>query len=277
MKLRTACTIAAVAGTACAEWRLAWTDEFDRDGRPDPARCTYEMGAVRNREAQWYTRDRPENARVEGGRLVIEARREAMGGKDWTSASLITRGRMHARFARFEIRARLPEGRGVWPALWTMGVHEPPLRWPRCGEIDIMEMVGFEPDVIHMTVHTEKYNHARKNQKGASCRLPGASREFHVYAVDVLPDAIRFHVDGVERFAYVKEAGAAVDAWPFDAPQYLLINLAIGGTWGGARGIDEAMSRARMEVDYARVYTHAAIRGSGLALPDAAGLKPGGN
>jgi len=257
---------------AGAGWRLAWCDEFDRDGRPDPAVWDYEEGKVRNREAQFYTRNRPENARVENGRLVIEARREPWKGSEWTSASLITLGRLHLRYGRIETRAKLPEGRGVWPALWTMGVHEPPLPWPRRGEIDIMEFVGFDPDVIHTTVHTGRYNHRLGTHKSAKFRLPGVSRDFHVYAVDVRPDHVRFEVDGVERFVFRREPAADIDAWPYDAPQYPLINLAIGGTWGGQKGIDEAMTRARFEVDYVRMFVDDDVPGSELS-GSAAGLK----
>ncbi len=255
---------------ARAEWTLAWADEFDRDGLPDPSRWTYEVGVVRNREAQYYTRARPENARVEGGRLVIEARREAWEGREWTSASLITLGRMHVRHGRILIRAKLPSGRGTWPALWTMGVHEPMLPWPRRGELDIMEMVGFDPDVIHTTVHTEAYNHRRGNHRSAKFRLPGASETFHDYAVNVRPDRVEFEVDGQIRFVYSKEPGAGIESWPFDAPQYLLMNIAIGGTWGGQKGIDEQMRSARMEVDFVRVYTDPAVPTSQVIRPAAA-------
>lgn len=264
--------VALVVGAACAaraEWRLAWADEFDRDGLPDPSRWTYEVGVVRNREAQYYTRARPENARVEGGRLVIEARREAWEGRDWTSASLITLGRMHVRHGRILIRAKLPSGRGTWPALWTMGVHEPMRPWPLRGEIDIMEMVGFDPDVIHTTVHTEAYNHRRGNQRSAKFRLPGASEKFHDYAVNVRPDRVEFEVDGQIRFVYPKEPGAGTESWPFDAPQYLLMNIAIGGTWGGHKGIDDQLRSARMEVDFVRVYTDPAVPTSQVILPAA--------
>lgn len=259
------------AGVAVAtEWKLSWSDEFDREGLPDPDRWTYEYGVVRNREAQFYTRARLENARVENGRLVIEARREPWEGRTWTSASLITLGRMHVRHGRIMIRAKLPSGRGTWPALWTMGVHEPMLPWPRRGEIDIMEMVGFDPDMIHMTIHTEAYNHRRGNQRSAKFRLSGASEQFHIYAVNVRPDRIEFEVDGVTRFVYAKEPGAGIDSWPFDAPQYLLMNIAIGGTWGGQKGIDEQLRSARMEVDFVRVYTDPTVPTSQVILPASA-------
>lgn len=252
---------------ARAEWRLAWADEFDVDGLPDPTRWDYEVGAIRNREAQYYTRARRENARVERGELIVEARRESWQGHTWTSASLITLRRMHVRYGRIEIRAQLPKGRGVWPALWTMGVHEPPLPWPRRGEIDIMEMVGFEPDVVHMSLHTGRFNHTKGNHKTSKFRLEGASDSFHVYAAEIWPERIVFEVDRQVRFQVPRPENADVDAWPFDAPQYLLINLAIGGNWGGARGIDESMTCAQLRVDYVRVYTNSAVAGSSVWTP----------
>ncbi|MCX7819125.1 MAG: glycoside hydrolase family 16 protein [Kiritimatiellae bacterium] len=259
--------VLAVTPLTQAEWRLAWADEFERDGLPDSARWTYEVGVIRNREAQYYTHARAENARVEGGRLVIEARREPWQGREWTSASLITLGRMHVRHGRIVIRAKLPSGRGTWPALWTMGVHDPMLPWPRRGEIDIMEMVGFEPDVIHTTIHTEKYNHRRGTHRSAKFTLPGASTAFHDYAVNVRPDRVEFEVDGEQRFVYTKEPGAGLEAWPFDAPQYLLMNIAIGGNWGGQRGIDPELKSARMEVEFVRVYTDPAVPTSEVIRP----------
>ena len=257
---------AGLTAAAAADWKLVWSDEFDRDGLPDPAKWDYEVGAVRNREAQTYTKARPENARIEQGHLVIEARKEPLGGKAYTSASVITRGRAHFRYCRIEIRAKLPKGRGVWPALWMLGASRGEQRWPRCGEIDIMEMVGFDPDVIHTTVHTERYNHAKGTHKSAKFRLPGGSDEFHVYAVDWHPDRMEFEVDGQKRFTFAKESDD-IAVWPFAQPQYLLMNLAIGGAWGGAKGIDETIFPQRMEVDYVRVYADPDVPDSGIVTP----------
>lgn len=251
------------------DWKLVWADEFNTEGAPDPARWDYEEGFLRNHEKQYYTRNDRRNARVENGRLVIEALKEhrtdlpRAGGRgraagrrtetDYTSASLVTRGKAEWTNAKIEVRAKLPTGRGVWPAIWTLGVNIDRVGWPRCGEIDIMENVGFDPDVIHANIHTEKYNHVRKTNKGAQMTLARPYDDFHVYAVAWDDSRMEFSVDGRKYFTYENEhTGKA--AWPFDDPQYLILNLAIGGDWGGRKGIDDAIFPQRMEVDYVRVY-----------------------
>ena len=128
---------------------------------------------------------------------------------------------------RIEVRAKLPRGRGVWPAIWMLGVDRERVGWPRCGEIDIMEYVGFEPDVIHANIHTGKYNHVRGTGKGSRLSVVAPFDDFH-----------------------------GADVWPFDQPHYLILNLAIGGAWGGQRGIDDAIFPQRFEIDYVRVYQH---------------------
>src|SRR5579883_2123378 len=180
------CLLLLAAATAGAsEWKLVWSDEFDHPGLPDQSKWTYETGYIRNHERQYYTRARPENARVEGGRLIIEARKERYpiparsaqaGGRsddarpadaaEYTSASLTTQGKAAWAHGRIEVRAQLPSGRGTWPAIWTLGTDIDQVGWPRCGEIDIMEFVGFDPGTIHANVHTAKYNHAKKTNKG---------------------------------------------------------------------------------------------------------------
>jgi len=263
------CFCAAVQG---AEWKLVWSDEFDRDGLPDPAKWTYEEGFVRNQEAQYYTRARAENARVERGVLVLEARKEQFpnpryepGATSWqrgrqfaeyTSASVTTEGRAAWRYGRIEVRAKLPTGRGTWPAIWMLGVNRREVGWPRCGEIDIMENVGFDPDIIHANIHTEAYNHVKKTGKGASIRIEKPYADFHVYALEWTPERLDFFVDDQKYFSYNNEkTGPAV--WPFDQPFYLILNVAIGGAWGGQKGIDDSIFPQRMEVDYVRVYERA--------------------
>lgn len=255
---------AAAAGSGSGpEWKLAWSDEFDRAGAPDPARWSYEQGYIRNRERQYYTVDRRENARVENGLLIIEARKEqyplprrARDGRteaDITSASLITKGKGEWTHARVEVRAKLPTGRGTWPAIWMLGRNIDQVGWPRCGEIDIMENVGFDPDRIHANIHTEAYNHVKKTGKGSSIVIERPHADFHVYAIEWLADRIDFFVDGVKYFSYAKESNDEA-VWPYDQPHYLILNLAIGGTWGGQKGLDESIFPQRMEVDYVRVY-----------------------
>jgi len=254
---------------AAGQWKLVWSDEFDQDGLPDPARWTYEEGFVRNQEAQYYTRAREENARVRKGVLIIEARKERFpnaryepGSPAWqrnrqfaeyTSASLTTEGKASWRYARIEVRAKLPTGRGTWPAIWMLGVNRREVGWPRCGEIDIMENVGFDPDTIHANIHTEAYNHVRRTNKGNRIRLDKPYADFHVYALDWGPQRMEFFVDGQSYFTFENENSGPA-AWPFDQPFYLILNLAIGGGWGGQKGIDDSIFPQRMEVDYVRVY-----------------------
>ena len=234
-----------------AHGELVWNDEFDGNGLPDASRWNYEVGIIRNKEQQYYTQRRSENARVENGLLVIEARREPYEGAQYTSASLTSVGRW--TYGRIEVRAKLPKGRGTWPAIWTLGTNIREVGWPACGEIDIMEHVGFDPGRIHANVHTHAYNHVKATNKGNSISVPGADDEFHVYDVVWTPQQISMSVDGRQYFTFDKES-ADTAVWPFDLPQYLIVNLAIGGAWGGQKGIDDTAFPARFLVDYVRVY-----------------------
>jgi beta-glucanase (GH16 family) len=258
--------------TFASEWKLVWSDEFDQPGLPDSKRWTNEVGFIRNREAQYYVAGRMENARVEDGKLVIEARKEKFPNPqyradaprrgpemaEYTSASLTTEG-LHAwKYGRVEVRAKLPQGRGIWPAIWMLGTNRRAVGWPACGEIDIMEYVGFEPDTIHANVHTRKYNHVQKTGKGDRIQVEKPFDTFHVYAIDWHEDRIDFFVNNKRYFTFQKEPEAGPEAWPFDQPFYLILNLAIGGAWGGQKGIDESIFPQRFEIDYVRVYHKAA-------------------
>jgi len=237
--------------------RLVWRDEFDRPGLPDTTKWRYEVGGNGwgNNELQYYTARRPENARVEGGHLLIEARRESWQGKPYTSARLTTRQTQAWTYGRIEARAKLPAGLGTWPAIWMLGQNIGTMGWPRCGELDIMEHVGYDPGVIHGTTHTQAYNHVKHTEKTGTDTIPDATTAFHLYAIDWTPDQIDFYVDGHRYFSARKsELGTSEAEWPFDQPFYLLLNLAVGGNWGGAKGVDETIWPRRMEVDYVRVY-----------------------
>jgi beta-glucanase (GH16 family) len=252
--------------TACAnpEWELVWFDEFDYSGLPNPQKWDYDVGGHGwgNQEAQYYTRARLENARVENGQLVIEARREAepYQGHTFTSARLVTRGKASWTYARVEVRAQLPSGRGTWPAIWMLPDRQTygSAYWPDNGEIDIMEHVGFDPDVVHGTVHTKAYNHMLGTQRGGNIRVPTARTEFHVYAIEWTPEEIRWFVDDSLYYRFPNERLSNRNAdwrqWPFDQPFHLILNIAVGGTWGGMQGIDSTAFPARMLVDYVRVY-----------------------
>ncbi len=267
-----ACLCFSVACPAFAgKWKLVWSDEFNHPGAPNPAKWNYETGFVRNHEAQYYTRASAANARVENGMLIIEARKErfknpaynpaAKGTRDWhhsrefaayTSASLTTKRLESWKYGRIEVRAKLPSGRGVWPAIWMVGANAPLVGWPACGEIDIMEMVGFQPDMVYAHVHMP-YDIKHRIDCGSGIKVPAASDSFHVYAVEWGHDQMSFLVDGKKYYTY-RNPGTGAEAWPFDQPEYLILNLAIGGSWGGAKGIDDKIFPQRFCIDYVRVY-----------------------
>lgn len=237
-----------------APWELVWSDEFDQPGPPDPAKWGYEEGLVRNREAQYYTKARPENARIENGHLLIQAVKEEFKNAHYTSASLHTWEKASWTYGRIEVRAKLPQGRGVWPAIWTLGTNRRQAGWPACGEIDIMEFVGFEPNIVHVNVHTRDLNHTKGNNKGDRLEVsPPPFEQFHVYAVEWFEDHMDFFYDDNKFFTFQKEPGG-VGTWPFDQPQYLILNLAIGGAWGGREGIDDSIFPVTYAIDYVRVY-----------------------
>ncbi|MDP3801402.1 glycoside hydrolase family 16 protein [Brevundimonas sp.] len=242
--------------------RLVWADEFEADGPPDPARWTFDTHANPtgwyNNEAQYYSAARPENARIENGLLILEARRETLdparfpdhGGQNYTSARMVSRGAGWT-YGVFEVRARIPCGRGTWPAIWMLPVALE--SWPGDGEIDIMEHVGHRPGVVHGTVHTGAYNHVAKTQRGAEIAVPDACDAFHRYQVRWTPEAVVFALDDVDYHRFDNEH-TGKPAWPFDQPFQLILNIAVGGDWGGAEGIDDAVFPQRMEVDWVRVW-----------------------
>ena len=234
-------------------WKLVWRDEFNRNGLPDPKRWTYEKGFVRNKEAQFYTEGRLENARVENGKLIIEARQDDFEGHPISSACLVTKGRASWTYGRIEVRAKLPKGRGVWPAIWTLGDDDAAVGWPGCGEIDIMENVGFDPDVVLATIHSTGPDGTGHEALSGKATIPNLAAAFHVFALEWTPDRIEWKSDDKTVHVYTKADPKGVK-WVFDKPQYLLLNLAIGGSWGGQQGVDPALFPARYEIDYVRIY-----------------------
>ena len=236
-------------------YELVWAEEFDADGKPDPARWRYDTGGSGwgNHELQYYTPG--DNAEVSGGILTIEARKERKGGRDYTSCRMVTRNAGDWLYCKVEARAKLPAGVGTWPAVWMLPTDWAYGAWPASGEIDIMEHVGYNPNVIVQSIHVSRYHGGQA--KNRSLRVPGVCEDFHLYGVEWLPDRIIFSVDGKTVWVYRPldfTQAPDRDVWPFDRRMHLLVNLAFGGDWGGARGIDEGCLPARLEVDYIRVY-----------------------
>lgn len=251
-----------VQNTAGEEWALVWSDEFDGEGPPDPRHWASDLGdwGWGNRELQYYTEGRVQNARREDGCLIIEARRtdsqKGDMGRAWTSARLTTRGRISFLYGRIDIRAKVPAMDGAWAAGWLLGdAYRDEKSWPYCGEIDVLEAVGREIDELtgdgraHGSCHTRAYYFKQGNHISAT-RQVEAMNDFHVYSLDWRPDRITMSIDGEPYYVYDKTDGPL--EWPFDRPQNLILNLAIGGGMGGA--VDPDGERARFVIDYVRVY-----------------------
>lgn len=256
-------------GTAEVEgWTLVWADEFEGSGLPDESNWTIEDRAPGwvNAEQQRYSGPRAENLRVENGSLIIEARRDYYLDDEYSSARIHSRGKASFLYGRFEIRAKLPKGRGTWPALWMMpenifhyattcttetGWIDGCNAWPDSGEIDIMEHVGYEPNVVHFNTHTALWHGG--DSSGESVVLDDVFDTFHLYQAEWDPEKIVGLVDGVPYMTY-ENLGQGYETWPFDQAFHFIFNIAVGGTWGGAQGVDPDAFPTRMEIDYVRAY-----------------------
>jgi beta-glucanase (GH16 family) len=242
-------------GAVPAGYRLVWSDEFDLPGLPDATRWAYDTDRNRlgwwNNERQYYAAARFQNSVVDGGKLIITARREALsqlpdwGGQAYSSARLITRGKAAWTYGFFEIRAKMPCGTGTWPAIWMLGAGGV---WPDDGEIDILEHVGRTPGEFLGTVHTPITG---GSGNGSRTALPSACTAFNDYQLHWTADEIAIGVNGTVYHRY-RNPRTGRAAWPFDAPQYLLLNIAVGGTLGGA--VDDSIFPRTLEVEHVRVW-----------------------
>jgi beta-glucanase (GH16 family) len=250
-----AASLLLAGSVSAADWKLVWSDEFNYRGLPDTNKWSYEQGFVRNHESQYYTRDRSENARVEDGHLILECRKEPFtpanhAPVEYTSASLVTRQKADWQYGRIEIRAKIPQGRGVWPAIWTLGTNITQVGWPRCGEIDIMEFVGKAPDQIHGTIHYFKDGKHASNHRSVKVDRP--FDDFHTYAIEWTWERIDFFFDDQKYQSADISVADQPGGNPFHAPHYLILNFALGGSWGGP--IDDTMLPQQFVIDYVRVY-----------------------
>ncbi|MEA3082040.1 MAG: hypothetical protein QOD54_1708 [Sphingomonadales bacterium] len=245
-----------------ANAELVWRDEFNGPAL-DLRKWHYDTAFNKrgwfNAEKQYYSAGRPQNIRIANGRLVISALHETLdpasfpdwGGQQYTSARIVSTGPGWT-YGFYEVRAKLPCARGTWPAIWMLPTHM--TKWPDDGEIDIMEQVGAEPNLIYSTLHTGLFNHVLKTQRSAQLPVPTSCTAFHRYQLDWRPDSITIGVDGRGILRVLNDQPGGKAAWPYFVPFHMILNLAIGGNWAGAKGIDDAAMPQRMEVDYVRVW-----------------------
>ncbi len=244
-------------------YELVWSDEFDYEGKPDPTKWGYDTGAGGwgNHELQYYTKG--DNAEVKDGLLILTARKEKRGNAEYTSTRLVSKGKGDWLYGKIVVRAKLPKGLGTWPAIWMLSTDWKYGGWPKSGEIDIMEHVGYDQNNIHYSIHTESYYHSIGTQKTSTKRWSGVSEEFHDYAIEWLPDKIIFYTDDVVTYTYQPtkyKSTPTYKEWPFDKRFHLLLNIAVGGDWGGIKGVAEDIWPQTMEVDYVRVYQSPQIK-----------------
>lgn len=237
------------------EWQLVWSDDFDYSGLPDSTKWSYDVGGHGwgNNEEQYYTKADPENVNVENGALEITTRKEKMEDNLYTSARLVTKNKGDWKYGKIEVKAKLPKGRGFWPAIWMLPTDWEYGGWPNSGEIDIMEHVGYTPDSIYQTVHTKSFNHTLGTQVGNATYVEDVYNQFHTYSIIWDAGQIDFYIDGENHFTFLN-SGRGFDEWPFDKRFHLILNTAVGGNWGGQKGIDDSVFPATFVIDYVRVY-----------------------
>lgn len=235
---------------------LVFADEFDGDRQPDSTKWNYEIGYLRNGELQYYTPGN--NVECADGVLAIELRNDSALMENEicpvTSGSLTTLGLGSWKYGYFEVRAKLPASLGLWPSIRLLPAEQVYGDWPRSGEIEIMEHVGHTPDKIHFSAHSERFNFIRSTQRRFSASLPEAVGDFHIYALKWTPDELVWLFDGRPQFCVKRGEHEDWTTWPFDSEFYLVLNLAYGGNWGGAEGVDHSALPQRFEIDYVRIF-----------------------
>jgi beta-glucanase (GH16 family) len=256
------------AQATTSNWKLTWSEEFNYTGLPDSKKWDYERGFIRNNEKQYYTSKRKENAYVSNGVLTITAKKENFvnekykprseqwQNKDslasYTSAAIITANKVSWKYGKIEVRAKIPNGLGVWPAIWMLGDNVSKVGWPLCGEIDIMEFVGHDSSAIHGTVHYADPQTKKHLQNGSKVLVTEPYNDFHIYATEWDSKEIRFLFDGKVYHSFPVDKAGTDSSNPFHQPFYLLINFALGGSWGGK--LDDTVLPQKFVVDYVRVY-----------------------
>ncbi len=242
------------------KWVKVWSDEFNTPGLPDSTKWGYEIGLLRNQESQYYT-NRSENARIEDTVLIIEARKEAFAGSKYTAASIKSRYTGDWKYGRIEVRAKIPTGKGTWPAIWMMPTDDEYGGWPRSGEIDIMENIGIDPSAIYSTVHFEGTNGTGHQSSGSRVLSNKPFDRFITYTVEWTADKIVWYNDNQKVHTYNRNSSTDYRVWPFNQKFYMILNLAIGGSWAGTQGIDDNIFPTKFLIDYVRVYQWQAAPG----------------
>lgn len=237
------------------EWVLVWADEFNTPGLPDTSKWSNEVGYIRNNELQYYANRRIQNTHIDDTALIIEAIKDDYMGSYCSSASLISRYRGDWLYGRIEVRAKIPTGKGAWPAIWMMPSENKYGGWPYSGEIDIMENVGYEPDKIYSTLHYSGTDGSGHQQSGSHAVRTAPYDTFYTYSIEWTPDKIDWYIDDTKVYTYDRPLNADYRLWPFNERFYLILNLAVGGTWGGAQGVDASIFPLKYHIDFVRVYT----------------------
>lgn len=252
-KMKKLLLIVLIAANVChaqTKRKLVWQENF-KGKALDESVWNFELGdgcpnicGWGNNERQLYTK---ENHAISNGNLIIEARKQ---GEKYTSTRITTKGKKEFKYGRIECRAKLPTGQGIWPAFWMLGSNIPSVGWPKSGEIDILEYIGRDPHQVYTTLHTQDGHgdngHSKKTE------IANIEEGFHVFAVDWSKDKMDFFVDDKLVFTYNPEA-KNLDNWPFDQPFYIIVNMAIGGNFGGP-AVDDAIFPQQFTVDYIKVY-----------------------
>jgi beta-glucanase (GH16 family) len=230
--------------------QLVWEENFNGNSLNEEY-WSFELGdgcpdlcGWGNNELQLYTK---KNHQVQDGLLTITSKLE--NGK-YTSTRLTTKNKQEFQYGKMEMKAKLPIGKGLWPAFWMLGSNKDEVGWPLCGEIDILEYVGREPETIFTTLHTADSHGNSKNTK--KDKIPGIEEDFHVYGIDWTQDKIEFYIDDKLFYTFIPE-NKSVEVWPFDQPFYFLVNLAVGGHFGGQE-IDDSVFPQKFVIDYIKVY-----------------------
>ena len=250
--------------TLSENWELLWSDEFNYEELDLTKwnKLNWKPGWVNN-ELQAYT-DRDTNIFLENGHLVLQGNIEPgysgtdyVGNNyvaDYTSGRVNTDDKFSTTYGRFDIKAKLPAGKGSWPAIWMLGESISSIGWPQCGEIDIMEHVGYDQGLVHGSIHTQDYNHMYGTQKSGSKYVDDVTDAFHVYSLEWSPFYLRYLIDNEPFFFVYNDSNGDFGKWPFNDPHYLILNLAIGGDWGGVQGVSASAFPMKMYIDYVRVF-----------------------